>query len=490
MKYILSIDQGTTSTRSIVFDENGQQVAISQIEHKQYYPKEAWVEHNPLEIQHNVEKTMHEAVANAKLEFEQITAIGITNQRETVVAWDMKTGQPLTNAIVWQCRRTADRINSLISDGHRELFHKKTGLVLDAYFSGSKMQWMLENIQKVQAAQQDGTLAFGTIDSWITYFLTGQHVTDASNASRTLLFNIQTLDWDDELLEIFHIPRETLPAVLPNAAKPFGYYSVGNRKISINGILGDQQAALFGQLGFDSGAIKSTYGTGNFVLMNTGSEIKYSSNGLLSTVGWQFDGSVNYALEGSVFTSGALFRWLRDELGIIKDYSEIDAYADEVKQVSNLFFVPAFVGLGAPYWDSAARGLIIGLTSSTSKKHIVRAAVDSIAYQNQELIELMHTESQLNIPQLRVDGGVVKSSATMQKQADISQMPVIIPRETETTAFGAALMAGLNTVWDSIGDLQQLNSPKKMYSPEISAERAIYELTKWKQAVAKSLKWV
>ncbi len=482
MEYILSIDQGTSSTRTIIFDKEGKQRGSHQVEHKQYYPKPAWVEHDPMEIWDNTELTMRKAIEAAGVELSEIHSIGITNQRETVVAWDKSTGLPLHNAIVWQCRRTAPRVDELSE--FKGLFHEKTGLVLDAYFSGTKMEWLLQNSPKVQEASQKGTLAFGTIDSWLMFKMSGRHVTEASNASRTLLYNIRTKEWDTELMDILGVNPEMLPEVLPNADDPFGHY----KDVPIGGVLGDQQAALFGQLCFNEGQMKNTYGTGNFTLLNTGKKIVHSSNGLLTTVAWDIGGDTNYALEGSVFVTGAALRWLRDNLNFFDDYSDIDGMASESN--NGVYFVPAFVGLGAPHWDSNARGTLLGITGSASKGDIVRATLESIAFQTEDLLELMREETKLTITELRVDGGQTNSELLMQIQADISQLDVAVPRERETTALGAAFMAGLNRLWENPSDLGDLNPTVKNFSPKITEEERRILHEKWKEAVTRSLSWL
>ena len=488
MKYILSIDQGTSSTRCIVFDEEGNQKGISQIEHKQIYPNEGWVEHDPIEIKENVLKTMSDAKKDANIDWNSIKSIGITNQRETVVAWNKKTGNVLHNAIVWQCRRTAGKINELKKENYENIFHEKTGLVLDAYFSGTKMGWLLDHSQKV--IDQKNDLAFGTIDSWIIYFLTGQHVTDASNASRTLLYNLKTNQWDSELSEILKVPIDTLPTVNSNCESPFGIYKIEGVEIPIFGVLGDQQAALFGQAGFKTGSVKSTYGTGNFILQNTGSAISYSASGLLTTIGWQIGNDVNYAMEGSVFVTGAALQWLRDNVGVFSNYIEFDELADTVENAGEVIFVPALAGLGAPYWDSSARGSIFGITRATTKGHLIHATLDSIAYQTNEVIELMESESQTRIPDIRVDGGITQSKLMLQKQANVSQKPVVKPRNTETTALGAAMIAGYKLIWDSFDELSQINPPTETIQPEKPTEYSSHQHQQWKKAIQRSRDWI
>jgi len=481
MKYVLSIDQGTSSTRSIIFDQNGDQKGSHQIEHKQYYPHPAWVEHDPEEIWKNTKLTMQGALESSGLDWTEITSIGITNQRETLVAWDRNTDLPLENAIVWQCRRTADRIKELSE--YKELFQKKTGLILDAYFSGTKMEWLLKNSEKVAQASKDGSLSFGTIDSWLIYKMSGEHVTEASNASRTLVYNIHNREWDEELLGILGINESELPEVKTNASDPLGYY----KNIPIGGALGDQQAALFGQLCFNPGELKNTYGTGNFTLLNTGNKVVNSKTGLLSTIAWDLGKGVTYALEGSVFVTGAALRWLRDEMSFIDDYTEIDANASPSS--NGVVFVPAFVGLGAPRWDSSARGTIFGLTGSTTKGDIIRATLESIAFQTEDLLGLMKNEANLNISDLRVDGGQTKSDLLMSIQADISHISVSIPKERETTALGAAFVAGLGNVWEDTDSLKELNPTVRQFTPTIGEEERSTLLQNWKRGVERSLHW-
>lgn len=491
MEYILSIDQGTSSTRSIIFDNKTSVIGMSQKEHEQIFPQPAWVEHDPDEIKNSVLTTMSEAVKNANISWDDIKSIGITNQRETVVAWDKNSGDALHNAIVWQCRRTAPIIETMKNDGYEKLFQEKTGLVLDAYFSGTKMKWLIDNSEKVQIVLKNNNLAFGTIDSWIIHFLTGQHKTDDSNASRTLLYNLKSGRWDEELCDILKIPIKSLPEIHENATNiPFGIYSHKGAEIPIRGVLGDQQAALFGQLGFDSGNIKTTYGTGNFILLNTGNQILKSDKGLLTTVGWKINNQTTFALEGSVFITGAAFQWLRDNLQIIKSFDEIDTICKISSSSGGIYFVPALVGLGAPHWDSYARGMIIGINLSTNRSNIVNATVDSIAYQTQEIIELMISESNLLITNMRVDGGITKSETLMQRQSDISQIKIEKPINIETTALGAAMIAGLNLIWKDLDELRNLNPTDKVYSPKIDKNIIDKLKGKWKDAVDRSKKWI
>ncbi|RMG38689.1 MAG: glycerol kinase [Methanobacteriota archaeon] len=490
MGFVLTIDQGTSSTRSLVMDESGNIRSSFQLEHEQIFPNPAWVEHNPLEIIENVRHTSAKALQNVNLDWGDVDVIGITNQRETVIAWDKQTGKPLYNAIVWQCRRTAPIVQNLKEEGFDEVFLKKTGLVLDAYFSGTKMKWMIENVPKVKTALGKGTLQFGTIDSWLIYSLTGSHTTDASNASRTLLYNIHSGDWDEELCEILGVPIETLPKVVPNKSESFGILEQNGSQVPITGVLGDQQAALFGHGAFETGNIKCTYGTGNFVLMNTGSTPVSSNKGLLTTVGWQIENKLTYALEGSVFVTGAALLWLRDKLGLIKDYSEIDGLAEGANKNGSVFFVPAFVGLGAPHWDSTARGMIIGLTRDSGKEDIVYSTLESIAYQTDDLLKIMAEEAKINLNELRVDGGITNSNLLMQRQADISRLDVVIPSNLETTAFGAGLMAGLGHLWDSIDEIRKLNPAEKRYKPKSKLEDEEARKIFWKKAVEKSQNWI
>ncbi|MHA2168601.1 MAG: glycerol kinase GlpK [Candidatus Kariarchaeaceae archaeon] len=491
MGYIISIDQGTSSTRSIIFDGKANTVGSAQKEHQQYYPKEAWVEHNPLEIKQSVLDTMTSAIEQARVSWKDIDAIGITNQRETVVPWNKHSGLPLENAIVWQCRRTTPIVQQLQNDGYKDLFHKKTGLILDAYFSGTKMKWLLNNSDKVRDCLKLNRLAFGTIDSWIVYFLSSSHRTDASNASRTLLYDLNENNWSEELCQILGIPMETLPTIHENASEdPFGYYTIDGCEIPIRSVLGDQQAALFGQVGLKTGSLKTTYGTGNFTLLNTGKQPKFSTNGLLTTVGWEVDNQQTYALEGSVFITGAVLQWLRDKLGIFQTYDQIDDIVKDVTDTGGVVFVPAFVGLGAPYWDSSARGLLIGLTQGTDRSHIIQAALNSIAFQTQDLLSTMVADTGINISEMRVDGGITQSDTLMQKQSDVSQINISRPYNIETTALGAGLMAGYNLIWETFDELKDLNPVE--YSWEPQKENAIVqnEIDQWHAAIEKSRNWV
>ncbi|MHA2501448.1 MAG: glycerol kinase GlpK [Candidatus Kariarchaeaceae archaeon] len=486
MSYILSIDQGTSSTRSIIFDSAANMVAVSQKEHRQIYPQPSWVEHDPNEIKQNVIDTMREALEKANLNWSDIRAIGITNQRETVVAWDKKTGDPLYNAIVWQCRRTTPSISWLEADGHKDTFLEKTGLVLDAYFSGTKIKWLLENVEEVRACED---LAVGTIDSWVIYFLTGSHTTDASNASRTLLYDIRSGEWSSELCQILGVDPKILPTVISHGSTPFGVFEIESHQIPITGVLGDQQAALFGQTAFDKGELKTTYGTGNFTLMNIGTELSYSKNGLLTTVAWQIGNQITYALEGSVFVTGAAIGWLRDGLGILQDYSEIDELLSQSEDADGVVFVPAFVGLGAPHWDSSARGALLGITGGTSKSNILHATLDSIALQTMDLLSTLEQDTGLKIVSMKVDGGITQSQPLMQKQADFAQISIKIPKITETTALGAALMAGLGVLWPDLDALRSLNPDTSIFHPR-ELENREEKVVEWKKAVSKSKNWI
>ncbi len=491
MSYILSIDQGTTSSRAIVFDDQANALYADQKEHKQYYPHPGYVEHDAMEIWRNVEEITNNAVK--KVGWNSIKAIGITNQRETVVAWDSKTGNVLANAIVWQCRRTTDIIEQLVKDGRKDLFHEKTGLILDAYFSGSKMKWYIENDAKVQQALQDNTLRFGTIDSFLIYKMSGKHFTDVTNASRTLLFNLKEKKWDSELLEILGVPEWTLPEVVPSSTKdPLGrFWKRDGHSIPILGIAGDQQSALFGQNCYALGDTKVTYGTGSFALTNIGSEYKISTKGLLTTAAWAIDdvSKTQYALEGAIFITGALVQWLRDELQIISSAPEIEALAKESTDGGNIVIVPAFVGLGAPYWNQRARGSIFGLTRGSNKSDIAKAALESIALQTYEITKLLAEEGDTAIKNIRVDGGASTNNLLMQIQANILQKAVDRPKNVETTALGAAFLAGLGSgVWSSLEDLKKVNEIDSTFEPDTTYP---YEtkIKYWKKAIERSLDW-
>ena len=492
MSYILAFDQGTTSSRSIVFDRGGAAAAISQTEFTQIYPKSGWVEHDPEEIWRSQIETAVEALGKAGLNAGDIAAVGITNQRETTIVWDRKTGTPIYNAIVWQDRRTSEFCNRIRRE-HGQLIKKKTGLEVDAYFSASKLSWLLDEIDNARARAEAGELAFGTVDSWLVWKLTGGrlHITDDSNASRTLLFNIHTLDWDDQLLEIFGIPRAMLPQVRSSSESYGEIETPGElRGVAISGIAGDQQAALFGQACFTPGSTKNTYGTGCFMLQNIGPQPLYSGSGLLTTVAWQIGDAVEYALEGSVFIGGAVVQWLRDSLGIIGSSGDVEALAAGVADCGGVYFVPAFAGLGTPHWDQDARGLIIGLTRGTGRQHIARAAIESVAFQSADLLDAMLVDSGRRLSELRVDGGATANDLLMQVQADLIQIPVVRSAVRETTALGAAYLAGLGSgFWSSREELIEHWRADKRFDPAISPGDAAARRLKWQEAVERSKGW-
>ncbi|MEO6050520.1 MAG: glycerol kinase GlpK [Pyrinomonadaceae bacterium] len=492
MSYILALDQGTTSSRSIVFDREARVVAVVQKEYRQIYPQSGWVEHDPNEIWQSQIETAVEALAQADINVDDVAAVGITNQRETTIIWDRKTGEPIHNAIVWQDRRTSDICNT-VRDQHGDLIRTKTGLEVDAYFSASKIKWLLDNVAGVRARAENGELAFGTVDTWLILKLTGGglHVTDPSNASRTMLYNINTLDWDDELLGIFGVPRAMLPDVR-SSSEIYGVIETPDelRGIKIAGIAGDQQAALFGQACFDAGSTKNTYGTGCFMLQNVGDTLVVSNNRLLSTVGWQIDGRTEYALEGSVFIGGAVIGWLRDSLGVIENPSDVEALVASVDDNGGVYFVPAFAGLGTPHWDQEARGLIIGLTRGTGKAHIARAALESIAFQTADLLTAMNADSNSHLTELRVDGGATRNAALLQFQADILQIPVVRSKTGETTALGAAYLAGLAVgYWQDRDELAEHWRSDARFEPQRTAGEANAMLERWHEAVGRSLGW-
>lgn len=456
--YVLALDQGTTSSRAIVFNHSGEIVSIAQKEFKQIYPQAGWVEHDPLEIWSTQLAVAAEAIVKAGLTAKDIHAIGITNQRETTVLWDKTTGQPIYNAIVWQDRRTSAYCDEIKSKGLAKLLQDKTGLIIDSYFSATKARWILQNVAGAQEKAAKGELAFGTIDTWLIWKLTnGQtHVTDVSNASRTLLYNINTLSWDKELLELFGIPSSMLPEV-KSSSEIYGETAgqILAAKIPIAGIAGDQQAALFGQMCIEPGMVKNTYGTGCFMLMNIGKKPRISTNNLLTTIAWQLNGEVYYALEGSIFIAGAIVQWLRDELGFISKSADVEKLAAKVKDTQGVYIVPAFAGLGAPHWDQHARGTITGLTRGTNKAHLARAALESIAYQTMDVLKAMESDAGVGIAELRVDGGATANNLLMQFQADVLDCKVIRPKITEVTAIGAAYLAGLATgFWESLAQIK------------------------------------
>jgi glycerol kinase len=497
-RYILALDQGTTSSRAIIVDEGGNILKIAQKEFRQIFPQGGWVEHDAREIWSTQMGVAQEALTAAGLRASDIAAIGITNQRETTVVWDRATGQPIHNAIVWQDRRTAAICDDLIAAGHESLFEQKTGLRLDAYFSGTKIKWLLDQVPEARARAERGELAFGTIDSWLVWNLTGGalHITDASNASRTLLFNIHTGDWDDELLAVLDIPRALLPQVRGNS-EVYGETAQGlfGARIPIAGMAGDQQAATFGQVCLERGMAKNTYGTGCFMLMNTGDAAMRSRHKLLTTLAWQLGawqlgGQRTYALEGSVFVAGALVQWLRDGLGIIRSSGEIEALAASVPDSGGVVLVPAFVGLGAPHWDAYARGTILGLTRGSTKAHIARAALEGIAFQSAEVLEAMISDSGVSLTELRVDGGASHNNLLMQFQADILGVPVVRPKITETTALGAAYLAGLAVgYWRSTDELRAQWQVDRVFEPVMGADERVARMARWRKAVGRSLDW-
>lgn len=493
MKYLVSLDQGTTSSRAIVFDQGGSIVSVAQKEFEQIFPKPGWVEHDANEIWSSQASVIAEALASKNLHAKDIDCVGITNQRETTVVWDKKTGEPIGNAIVWQDRRTAGHCDRLRADGMAETFLKKTGLVLDAYFSGTKITWLLDNIDGARERAERGELAFGTVDAWLVYKLTeGKlHITDYSNASRTLLFNIHTGDWDDELLKALNVPRSMLPEVRPSS-QVYAEISDGSvlNRVPIGSLVGDQQAATMGQVCTEPGLAKNTYGTGCFFLMNTGTQAITSENKLLTTIAWNRDGQTTYALEGSVFVGGAIVQWLRDGLEIIKTSPDVEGLASSVPDSGGVYFVPALTGLGAPDWDSYARGAILGITRGTTSAHIARAALEGIAFQVADLVHAMESDSGEKLKELRVDGGAAANNLLLQFQADILQTPVVRPTVLETTALGAAYLAGLATgYYKSIDDVRSHWQADRTFEPNMSADQARALGERWREAVGRAKGW-
>jgi glycerol kinase len=494
-KYILALDQGTTSSRAILFDHAGQIAGMAQKEFRQIFPHPGWVEHDANEIWESQLTVARQVLKNARLAAADIAAIGITNQRETTLVWDRRTGEPIANAIVWQDRRTADWCDALRAQGKTPLFQNKTGLVIDSYFSGTKLKWLLDSVPEARKKAEAGELAFGTVDAWLVFKLCGMHVTDTSNASRTLLFNINSLAWDDELLNLLDIPPKLLPQIVPSSGV-VGYTDAGlfGASIPIGGIAGDQQAATFGQACHYPGMAKNTYGTGCFMLMNTGKHAMTSQNNLLTTVGWTFGGEglghTDYMLEGSVFMAGASVQWLRDGLGIIRESSEVEALAASVPDTGGVVFVPAFAGLGAPYWDAYARGTIVGMTRGTTKAHIARATLASIAYQSADVLEAMQKDSAIELKELRVDGGAARNDLLMQFQADVLAVPVVRPVVTETTALGAAYLAGLAVgFWQSQQEIAAQWQAERRFEPSMSEDERMHRLTIWRRAVQRAQSW-
>jgi glycerol kinase len=490
--FILALDQGTTSSRAIVFDRNGLPVATAQKELTQLYPKPGWVEHNPEEIWSTQAGVAMEAIAKAGLESAGIAAIGITNQRETTVVWNRKTGKPVFNAIVWQDRRTADFCDELKNEGNSNKILEKTGLIIDAYFSATKIKWILDNVKNARKQAKKGELAFGTIDSWLVWNLTrGKlHITDVSNASRTMLFNIHSLQWDGELLDLFGIPASMLPVVRSSSEVYGESTGLFSSPVPIAGIAGDQQASLFGQMCTEPGMVKNTYGTGCFIMMNIGNKPVESKNRLLTTVSWKIGNKTQYALEGSIFIAGAVVQWLRDELGIIDKSADVEKLAGKVPDSGGVYFVPAFAGLGAPYWNQRARGVMVGMTRGTSAAHIARASLESIAYQTLEVIQAMQKDSGIAVRELRVDGGATVNNLLMQFQSDLLQAKVVRPKVTETTALGAAYLAGLAVgYWSGMDDIKQQREIDRIFSPRIKEQDTRSLIKGWQRAVNASQVW-
>ena len=492
-QYIMALDAGTTSNRCILFNREAEMVSVAQKEFRQIYPQPGWVEHDANEIWDTLLQVAREAMQKIGATARDIAAIGITNQRETTIVWDKNTGEPVYHAIVWQCRRTSDFCDTLVSQGHVEKVREKTGLVIDAYFSGTKIRWILENVPGARERAEKGELLFGTVETWLIWKLTGGrvHVTDYSNASRTMIFDIKALDWDEELLELLSVPRSMLPKAIPSSGvmgetDP----ALFGDAIKIAGAGGDQQCALFGQTCFAPGEAKNTYGTGGFLLMNTGEKPVYSENGLITTIAWGIDGKVHYALEGSVFIAGAAIQWLRDELGLIRDAAQSEEMAGSVPDTNGCYVVPAFTGFGAPYWDQYARGVIVGLTRGVNKNHIVRATLESIAYQTNDVLAAMKMDAGIPLTTLWVDGGASKNNLLAQTQADLSGVEVIRPKNVETTAKGAAYLAGLAVgYWNAPEDVKANNSVDRRFSPAISKEERDKRVKTWKKAVARAFDW-
>jgi glycerol kinase len=491
-KFILSLDQGTTSSRAIVFDSNGLPVATAQKEFRQYYPKPGWVEHDPEEIWKTQSGVALDALKKAKIDAKSIAALGITNQRETTIVWNRETGKPIYNAIVWQDRRTAKFCDELKAKGLAGKIQQKTGLIIDAYFSATKVKWILDNVKGARTLAEKGKLAFGTVDSWLIWKLTNGklHITDVSNASRTMLFNIHTLSWDKDLLKIFNIPPSVLPKV-SSSSEVYGSTSgIFSSPVPIAGIAGDQQAALFGQMCINPGMVKNTYGTGCFMMMNIGNKPIKSKSRLLTTVGWKIGKETTYALEGSIFIAGAVVQWLRDGLGIIRKSSDVEILASKVEDSEGVYFVPAFAGLGAPHWDQHARGTVVGITRGTTSSHIARAALDSIAFQTLEVLKAMQKDSGITISELRVDGGATVNNILMQFQSDLLQISVVRPKITETTALGAAYLAGLAVkYWTSVKDIRAQWQVDRKFKPVMDQSAVKNNVKGWNRAVKAAKSW-
>jgi glycerol kinase len=491
--YILALDQGTTSSRALVFDRKGNIRSVAQKEFTQIFPKPGWVEHDPNEIWSSQVAVAAEAISKFGINGKAIAGIGITNQRETTIVWDRKSGLPVYNAIVWQDRRTSGYCDQLREKGHASLIREKTGLVIDSYFSGTKIRWILDNVEGARAKAERGELAFGTVDSWLVWKLTQgrTHITDVTNASRTMLYNINTLEWDDEMLELLEIPRSMLPVVKDSSE----VYDTTNTtffasKVPIAGIAGDQQAAMFGQMCVEQGMVKNTYGTGCFILLNTGNKPFISKNNLVTTIAWKIGNNINYALEGSIFIGGAVVQWLRDGLGIISSSSEVESLAASVEDNGDVFFVPAFTGMGAPYWDQYARGLLIGISRGTNRAHIARAALEGIAFQTMDVLNVMNKDTGMDIKELRVDGGAVANNLLMQFQSDILGIPVVRPEIAETTALGAAYLAGLATgYWSDIDELKEQWKVDRQFTGSMDREKGDRLKAKWADAVKRAGSW-
>lgn len=491
-KYVMSLDQGTTSCRAILFDKDGKIYSVAQKEFTQIYPKAGWVEHNANEIWETQKEVMLKVVEKAYVDPDEIAAIGITNQRETTVVWDKNTGKPVYNAIVWQSRQTAGICEELKKAGYEDYVRRNTGLVVDAYFSGTKVKWILDNVDGARAKADAGDLLFGTMDTWLIWNLTNgaSHVTDYSNASRTLMYNIVNLKWDEKLLEALTVPASMLPAV-KQSSEVYGNTTLLGPSIPISGAAGDQQAALFGQACFEKGTAKNTYGTGCFMLMNTGEELVHSKNGLLTTIAWGVDGKVEYALEGSIFIAGAAIQWIRDELRLLDDAKDSEYFATQVKDSNGVYVVPAFAGLGAPYWDMYARGTIVGLTRGANRNHIIRATLESLAFQTRDVLDAMQADSGITLAALRVDGGAVANNFLMQFQADILGAPVDRPEVIETTALGAAYLAGLAVgFWDSKQSVVDGWNLDRKFEPALAKGEADKLYAGWQKAVSKAKDWI
>lgn len=491
-KYIVALDQGTTSSRAVIFDREQNIVGLAQREYTQYYPKEGWVEHDPMEIYASQYGVLIDALLMSGVSVEEVAAIGITNQRETTIVWEKATGRPIYNAIVWQCRRTASICKELKEKGYDQLIREHTGLLPDAYFSGTKIRWILDHVPGAQEKAEAGELLFGTVDSWLIWKLTGGlvHATDYTNASRTMLFNIHTLRWDEEILKILNLPKCMLPEPRPSSGI-FGMAQINGYPVPIAGAAGDQQAALFGQTCFSKGEAKNTYGTGCFLLMNTGDKPVLSRSGMLTTLAASAGGEVQYALEGSVFTAGSVVQWLRDEMRFITDASDSDYYAAKVKDSGGVYMVPAFNGLGAPHWDMFARGMLIGITRGTKRSHIIRACMEAIAYQSKDLLDAIQADVGAEFSELRVDGGASANEFLMQFQADIIGKPVCRPVVRETTALGAAYLAGLAVqFWNSLEELKALGKIDKVYQPQMDEKTRAKLLRGWHRAVERAKNWI